>query len=107
MVMDLLILTAEDVYPALPMAVAIEAMQIAFDQSSSGEITMPHRSSIATEHSVTLLMPAYIPGSRDLTVKLVSIYDQNINLGSAVQDAAATAFALKEARVKPSNGGKS
>ena len=79
--MKVRILTANDVKKALPMPKAIEAMKQAFGQLSAGQTTMPLRGRIATDKGVTLLMPAYLHQSRDLGIKVVSIYTGNPSLG--------------------------
>lgn len=56
---------------------AIEAMRRAFGQLSAGQATVPLRTRIATEKGVTLMMPAYLQDSRDLGIKIVSVYSEN------------------------------
>lgn len=79
--MQIRILTAADVRTALPMPKAIEAMKLAFGQFSSGEATVPLRSRLHTDKGVTLLMPAFLKRSRDLAVKVVSVFGDNPSLG--------------------------
>ncbi|MGD9247903.1 MAG: hypothetical protein PVI60_08095 [Desulfobacteraceae bacterium] len=79
--MKIRILTAADVRDALPMPKAIEAMKLAFSQFSSGEATVPLRGRLHTDKGVTLLMPAFLKRSRDLAVKVVSVFGQNPSLG--------------------------
>ena len=79
--MKIRILAAGDVKKALPMPKAIEAMKKAFGQLSAGRATVPLRSRLSTEKGVTLLMPAYLHDSRDVAIKIVSIYPENPNLG--------------------------
>jgi ornithine cyclodeaminase/alanine dehydrogenase-like protein (mu-crystallin family) len=80
-IMKIRILTAEDVRSALPMKEAVQAMKPAFGQFSAGRATVPLRSRLHTEKGITLLMPAYLQDSRDLAVKIVSVYGQNLGLG--------------------------
>jgi ornithine cyclodeaminase len=87
--MHIRILSASDVRAALPMAKAIEVMRSAFGQLSAGQVTMPLRGQLPTDTGVTLLMPAYLQQSRDLGVKIVSIYNNNPALGLPVVTAAA------------------
>ncbi len=75
--MKIRILAAGDVKAALPMPKAIEAMKQAFSQFSAGQATVPLRGHIATDQGVTLLMPAYLHGSQNLGVKIISIYEDN------------------------------
>ena len=77
--MSILIIDAKTVINALSMNEAIDAMAVAFGQLSAGNLTMPVRTSLATEKGMTLLMPCYAPSS-DLTIKVVSVYDDNFNL---------------------------
>jgi ornithine cyclodeaminase len=79
--MEIRIITAEEVYSSLSMKDAIEAMKIAFGAYSSGKSTVPLRSKIETEKGITLLMSASLTESKELAVKLVSIYDDNPALG--------------------------
>lgn len=79
--MKVRILTAEDVISALPMKEAIGIMKAAFGQFSGGKATVPLRSRLQTEKGVTLLMPAYLQESRDLAVKIVSVYAGNPERG--------------------------
>ncbi len=79
--MQIRILTATDVKAALPMPKAIEAMKLAFGQFSSGEATVPLRGRLHTDKGVTLLMPAFLQRSRDLAVKVVSVFGDNPSLG--------------------------
>ncbi len=79
--MQIRVLTASDVKAALPMPKAIEAMKLAFGQFSSGEATVPLRGRLHTDKGVTLLMPAFLQRSRDLAVKVVSVFGDNPSLG--------------------------
>ena len=75
--MRIRILTSDDVKAALPMPKAIEIMKHAFGQLSAGKATVPLRSKISSDKGDTLLMPAYLHGSQDLGIKIVSIYKDN------------------------------
>ncbi len=77
--MELLILSAEEVRQALPMAEAIEAMKEAYRQLSTGEAAMPLRSRIEVpdEATVALFMPAYLKTTRDLAIKIVTVAPHN------------------------------
>ncbi len=90
--MQIRILSGDDVRAALPMPKAIEAMKRAFGQLSAGQATMPQRAQVATENGVTLLMPAYLRQSRELGIKIVSIYGDNPSLGLPI--IAATVLSL-------------
>lgn len=82
--MQIRILSASDVRAALPMPKAIEVMKSAFGQLSAGQVTMPLRTQLPTDTGVTLLMPTYLRQSRDLGVKIVSVYSDNPALGLPV-----------------------
>ena len=78
--MKIRMLAANDVKAALPMPKAIEAMKQAYIQFSTGQSTVPLRAHIPTEKGVTLLMPAFLHGSRNLGIKIISIYEDNPKL---------------------------
>lgn len=77
--MQLRILSAEDVRQALPMAAAVAGMKGAFAQLSTGEARVPLRTQLAVpEHGgVAIFMPAYLSGTGDLAVKVVSVFPGN------------------------------
>lgn len=79
--MKIRILKADEVKAALSMPKAIEAMKSAYAQFSAGQATVPLRAHISSDKGVTLLMPAYLHGSQDLGVKIISIYEDNPSLG--------------------------
>ena len=78
--MHIRILSASDVRAALPMPKAIEAMRHAYSQLSAGKALSPPRQHITTDQGVTLIMPAYLSEHREFGIKVVSIYDNNLNL---------------------------
>lgn len=84
--MKLLILSAQDVVDALPMAEAIEGMKTAFAQLSIGKTTVPLRShmDVPTYQGVSLVMPAYLHETGDMAVKLVSVFADNPKHGLPV-----------------------
>ena len=75
--MAIRILTATDVYAALPMANAIDAMRYAYSQLSAGKVIMRSRQHISSDKGVTLIMPAYLPEGGEFGIKVVSVYDEN------------------------------
>jgi len=79
--MKIRILSAADVKAALSMPEAIQAMKSAFGQFSAGRAVAPLRSGLNTEKGVTLLMPAYLQESRDMAIKIVSVYGKNPEIG--------------------------
>lgn len=79
--MQIRILTGDEVRRALPMTAAIERVRSAYAQFSSGKATMPLRTRLHTDKGVTLLMPAFLHQSRDLAVKVASVYGDNPKQG--------------------------
>ncbi len=79
--MQIRILKGEEVRKALPMASAIKQVRQAYRQFSAGKATMPLRTRLNTDKGVTLLMPAFLHQSRDLAVKVVSVYGDNPKFG--------------------------
>jgi ornithine cyclodeaminase/alanine dehydrogenase-like protein (mu-crystallin family) len=71
------ILTAADVRAALPMSEAIAAVRRGFIALSSGQATVPVRSSLPMPGGVALYMPAYLHSAPVSTVKVVSVYGDN------------------------------
>ncbi len=90
--MKIRILSAADVTAALPMPKAIQVMRRAFSQLSAGETETPLRARLETEKGLTLLMPAYLKQSREMGVKIVSVFAENPSLGLPVVNAAALAL---------------
>jgi len=81
--MKLLILSADEVRRALPMAAAIEAMKQAFGQYSAGRAIVPLRVRLegASENSAALFMPAVLRDTGEMAVKVVTVYPTNLALG--------------------------
>lgn len=77
--MQIRILSAADVRKALPMAAAIEGMKDAFAQLSAGTAHVPLRLRVAMPEAsgLSLIMPAFMQGSGDLAVKVVSVFNEN------------------------------
>lgn len=76
--MELRLLSANEVREALPMAEAIAGMKRAFAQLSAGEALLPLRTHMQLdEDGTTLVMPAYLPDTADLAVKVVSVFPGN------------------------------
>ncbi len=76
--MDLRLFSADDVVRALPMAEAIEGMKAAYAQLSAGKAVLPLRAHIpVTAEDTTLVMPAYLPESEALGLKVVSVFGSN------------------------------
>lgn len=90
--MQLRILTAADVRAALPMAQAIEVMRSAFGQLSANQATVPLRTRLQTDKGLMLLMPAFLGQSRELGLKMVSIWGDNPAKGLPAIVALVTVF---------------
>lgn len=85
--MKIRILSGDDIRAALPMEKAIEAMRSAFGQLSAHKATVPIRTGIETRSGQTLLMPAHLQQTGDLSVKIVSVYNDNSKIGLPVVNA--------------------
>ncbi len=79
--MKLRILTSKDVDAALSMGQAIQVMEQAFAQFARGKTDVPLRGKISTDKGTTLMMPAWLGETRDLGIKLLSIYHGNPDKG--------------------------
>ncbi|MDX1662270.1 MAG: hypothetical protein R3272_00655 [Candidatus Promineifilaceae bacterium] len=86
--MELLVLSADDVTRALPMADAIEGMKRAFASLSADRATLPLRTQISVPGGtapdgggVSIFMPAFLEESEDLAVKVVSVFPDNSRHG--------------------------
>lgn len=92
----MLVLNAEDVRRALPMAAAIEAMKRAFAALTDGRAVVPARAHLAIEphDGVSLVMAAYVndAAGEALAVKVVSLFDHNTDRGIPRIQAAVLAF---------------
>jgi ornithine cyclodeaminase/alanine dehydrogenase-like protein (mu-crystallin family) len=75
--------TAEDIERALPMAEAVEVAKEAFKQLSSRQVVAPPRTHLEIpEHGTTvLLMPSYLPGSKQIGLKLITLCAHNAERG--------------------------
>ena len=76
-------LSARDIVQALPMKEAIPAMKEAFRQLSAGEAVAPPRTRIATASPAgdALFMPAYIPATDRMGLKVVTLFGGNVARG--------------------------
>lgn len=72
-------LSRTDVARALPMKAAVEGMKQAYAQLSAGEANMPLRARVPAENEgVALVMPAYLPRSQSLALKVVTVFPENV-----------------------------
>jgi ornithine cyclodeaminase/alanine dehydrogenase-like protein (mu-crystallin family) len=79
--MWLRILPENEVRGAIAMAQAIDAMRGALRQVSTGRARVPLRLTMEAEKGLELSMPAYLPDSRALGAKILSIYNENPRRG--------------------------
>ncbi|MDH3733739.1 MAG: ornithine cyclodeaminase family protein [Gemmatimonadota bacterium] len=75
--MTIRVLSAADIDRALTPTDAVESMRSAFSQLSGGAATVPVRGGVQSELGLTLLMPAFLAGSRELGAKIVSLFPGN------------------------------
>ncbi len=77
--MQLRVLTEQDLRQALPMELAIDAMADAYSQLSADQAVVPLRGQLPVEEvgGVSLLMPALLPKSQEMAVKIVSVFPEN------------------------------
>jgi ornithine cyclodeaminase/alanine dehydrogenase-like protein (mu-crystallin family) len=75
----MLVLTREDVRSLVPMEMAIGLMGVAFGDLSAGLALSPLRTSldVLPGAGTTLVMPAYVPSSAALGLKVVSVFTGN------------------------------
>ncbi len=81
--MKVLMLSADDVEKAAPMAEAIAVVKAALAQLSTGKAVVPLRIQLPVEPhgGNTLFMPAYLSESDALGVKVVSVFPRNLGKG--------------------------
>ncbi|MCB8967266.1 MAG: ornithine cyclodeaminase family protein [Ardenticatenaceae bacterium] len=81
----MLVLSAQDVREALPMAEAIAAMKRAYAALAAGRAEMPLRAQlpVAPHEAVSLFMPAFVQDEAGdaLAVKVVSVFPHNVDKG--------------------------
>lgn len=80
--MQIRILTGEEVRLALPMPETIEIIKEAFRQLSARKASVPLRTRIEVtdQEGVALFMPALLHTTRDLAIKIVSVFPRNTDL---------------------------
>lgn len=72
-----LILSKADVESVLSMKETIAVMETAFRELSEGLAILPQRILIPTENGISLYMPAFLPQTRSLAVKIVTVFENN------------------------------
>ncbi|NHJ40204.1 MAG: hypothetical protein FK731_09250 [Asgard group archaeon] len=78
---EIRVFSAKDVKKALSMRKAIEIMKEAFIQISNNQAIIPSRIhlSIPEYNGDSLIMPIYMPSSKRIGLKLITIFDDNIS----------------------------
>jgi ornithine cyclodeaminase/alanine dehydrogenase-like protein (mu-crystallin family) len=73
------VLTGDDVRELLDLDQLVDALETAMIAVSAGEVSMPPRvaARVADRSGLLAAMPAYLPASRALTTKLVSLFPEN------------------------------
>ncbi len=74
---NVLLLNRKQVETVLDMKDTIKAMKTAFSQLSDGTAVLPQRIVISAKGGVSLYMPAYLPQSESLSVKVVTVFKNN------------------------------
>ena len=72
-----LILSKSDVESVLSMKETIAVMEAAFRELSEGLAILPQRIIIPTENGISLYMPAFLPQTKSLAVKIVTVFENN------------------------------
>ncbi len=74
---NVLILARKDVESVLNMKDTIEVMKAAFKELSEGTAILPQRIVIPAEDGVSLYMPAFLPQTGSMAVKVVTVFKNN------------------------------
>ena len=79
----IIFLSAEDIRNLVSMKEAIDAVESAFLQLSSGKAVVPMRTTINIQEkdATSLIMPAYLPEENQISLKLINLYNQNPEKG--------------------------
>ncbi|HEY3859756.1 MAG TPA: ornithine cyclodeaminase family protein [Gammaproteobacteria bacterium] len=90
----MLVLNASEVSALLDMDALIGALAPAMVELSAGRVSMPPRTAalVAERKSLLGVMPAYLPASRTLSCKLVSVFPGNTTLKLPTHQAAVMLF---------------
>ncbi len=80
--MEILLLSTAEVIQALPMDAAIAGMKTAYMQLATNIAAMPLRTHLAVPGAGTsLFMPAFLPQTNDMAVKVASVFPGNPDIG--------------------------
>jgi alanine dehydrogenase len=88
----MLVLDRIQVESLLDMDALIEALGAAMVELSAGRVSMPPRAMAMAEQGLLGVMPAYLPSSRTLSCKLVSVFPKNGERGLPTHQAAVMLF---------------
>ncbi|WP_029422184.1 NAD(P)-binding domain-containing protein [Alicyclobacillus macrosporangiidus] len=79
----MLLLSADDIWRAVPMRLAMDAVALALQEFSLGRAIAPVRMSIsvAAEQATALFMPGFVEAAGGLGVKFVSVFPNNRDRG--------------------------
>lgn len=82
--MDILFLNGHEVEELIDLGVLLIELEEGFAQLSTGVVNAPHRNEIAMPSGAFLLgMPGYREGS-DMTVKVVTVFEENLRRGAGL-----------------------
>jgi alanine dehydrogenase len=87
-----LVLNAEEVQSLLDLDALVDALAAAFIDVSAGSASMPSRTAAFSGHGLLGVMPAYLPSSDILEVKLVSLFEGNAGTELPTHQAAIAVF---------------
>lgn len=78
--MSLKLLSLTEVKQSITMSQAIDALELAFIQLAQNQVDMPLRTTtlVKEENALTLTMPAYLAQEKNLGLKVVSIFPNNL-----------------------------
>jgi alanine dehydrogenase len=88
----MLVLTAAEVHSLLDLDALVDALAAAFVDVSAGGASMPPRTAAFSGHGLLGVMPAYLPSSDILEVKLVSLFEGNAGTDLPTHQAAIAVF---------------
>ncbi|MHA2175218.1 MAG: ornithine cyclodeaminase family protein [Candidatus Hodarchaeales archaeon] len=77
---EVLLLNRKQVESVLNMSSTIKVMEKAFSQLSDGSAILPQRIVISSKKGVSLYMPAFLPQSESMAVKVVTVFKKNPEL---------------------------
>lgn len=88
----MLVLTRADVEAVLDADELIDSLADAFRDLSAGRASMPQRTAAVSPAGLLGVMPAYLPAANALTVKLVTLFEENAGTELPTHQAAIAVF---------------